>query len=60
MSFKDEKWAVDSSEKLPEGRMAQLSVYELIEAEEIVRADERVRKLAADVGKSSACLLVYT
>lgn len=33
--------------------MAQLSVYELIEAEEIVRADERVRKLAADVGKLS-------
>lgn len=51
LSVKDDKWVVDSSEKLPEGRMAQLSVYELIEAEEIVRADERVRKLAADVGK---------
>ncbi|KAF8606428.1 peroxisomal copper amine oxidase [Ceratobasidium sp. AG-I] len=50
LSFKDDKWVVDGAEKLPEGRMAQLSVYELIEAEEIVRADERVRKLAADVG----------
>ncbi|KAG9123675.1 hypothetical protein FRC07_014312 [Ceratobasidium sp. 392] len=50
LTFKGEKWTVDTAEKLPEGRMAQLTVYELIEAEEIVRADERVRKLAADVG----------
>ncbi|KAG9089314.1 hypothetical protein FS749_001435, partial [Ceratobasidium sp. UAMH 11750] len=50
LSFKDDKWAVDAAEKLPEGRMAQLTVYELLEAEEIVRADERVRKLAAEVG----------
>ncbi|QRV89473.1 primary-amine oxidase [Ceratobasidium sp. AG-Ba] len=50
LSLKDESWIVDSAEKLPEGRMAQLSLFELIEAEEIVRADERVQKLAADVG----------
>ncbi|KAG8681374.1 hypothetical protein FRC09_017533, partial [Ceratobasidium sp. 395] len=50
LSLKDEKWIVDSAEKLPEGRLAQISVNELIEAAEVVRADERVRKLAADVG----------
>ncbi|KAG8744999.1 hypothetical protein FRC10_009107 [Ceratobasidium sp. 414] len=49
-SLKDEKWTIDSAEKLPEGRLAQISVNELIEAADIVRADERVRKLAADVG----------
>jgi hypothetical protein len=51
VSVKNEKWSVDSAEKLPEGRMAQLCVNELIEAAEIVRADERVKKLAADVGR---------
>lgn len=38
--------------------MPQLSVYELIEAEQIVRNDERVQKLAADVGESSVCAVL--
>ncbi|KAG9099696.1 hypothetical protein FRC07_010502, partial [Ceratobasidium sp. 392] len=41
LSLKDEKWSVDSAEKLPEGRLAQISVNELIEAADVVRADER-------------------
>ncbi|CAE7052540.1 unnamed protein product [Rhizoctonia solani] len=50
LSFQAAEWVVDGTEQLPEGTMPQLSVQELIEAEEIVRADERVRKLCADVG----------
>lgn len=53
MTLKDGKWDVDNSETLPEGRMAQISIHELICSQEIVRADERVRKLAADVGESN-------
>ncbi|CAE6427598.1 unnamed protein product [Rhizoctonia solani] len=50
LSFKESEWVVDDAERLPEGQMPQLSVNELIEAEQIVRNDERVRKLCADVG----------
>jgi primary-amine oxidase len=56
----DDTWVVDSSEKLPEGTMPQLSVYELIEAEQIVRNDERVQKLAADVGEYNTSVAVCT
>ncbi|ELU40085.1 peroxisomal copper amine oxidase [Rhizoctonia solani AG-1 IA] len=48
--FKESEWVVDGTEQLPEGQMPQLSVNELIEAEQIVRNDERVKKLCADVG----------
>lgn len=51
LSRKEEIWVVDSAEQLAEGVMPQLSAEELIEAEEIVRGDERVRKLAADIGE---------
>lgn len=44
-------WAVETIEKLPEGVQPQISVEELLLCEEIIRADERVRKLAKDVGK---------
>ncbi|KAF8754266.1 amine oxidase [Rhizoctonia solani] len=50
LSFKESEWVVDGTEQLPEGQMPQLSVNELIEAEQIVRNDERVKKLCADVG----------
>ncbi|KAJ1307241.1 hypothetical protein OPQ81_001354 [Rhizoctonia solani] len=50
LSLQATEWVVDHAEQLPEGRMPELSVEELIEAEQIVRDDERVRKLCADVG----------
>ncbi|KAH9847764.1 peroxisomal copper amine oxidase [Lenzites betulinus] len=43
-------WVVDVVDKLPEGVQPQISVEELLLCEEIIRADERVIKLAADVG----------
>lgn len=43
---------MDSLEILPEGIQPQITVEELLLCEDIVRADERVRKLAADVGVS--------
>jgi primary-amine oxidase len=45
------EWTVEALNKLPEGTQPQNTVEELIAAEDIVRADERVRKLAADVGE---------
>jgi primary-amine oxidase len=51
LTFNDSEWVVDGADQLPEGQMPQLSVNELIEAEQIVRNDERVRKLCADVGE---------
>jgi primary-amine oxidase len=39
--------------KLPVGVQPQITVEELLLAEETIRADERVRKLAAEVGSWS-------
>ncbi|KAI0755527.1 peroxisomal copper amine oxidase [Fomes fomentarius] len=50
VSLHGQDWAVDTLETLPEGVQPQISVEELLLCEEIIRADERVRKLAADVG----------
>ena len=50
LSLKGQDWVVDTLEKLPEGVQPQISVEELLLCEEIIRADERVIKFAADVG----------
>ncbi|RDB19304.1 Copper amine oxidase 1 [Hypsizygus marmoreus] len=50
LSLIDGEWTVDTIEKLPEIQQPQISVEELVEAEGVIKADERVRKLAADVG----------
>jgi len=55
IAFKDEKWRVESFEKLPEGTQPQISVEELIRCEEIIKKDPTVQKLAKDVG---SCILV--
>lgn len=46
-------WVVESSLVLEEGVQSQLSPEELEQAEQHVRADERVRALAAEIGESS-------
>jgi len=50
LSLKDGVWTVDTLDKLAEGIQPQISVEELIACEEVVRKDERIRKLAKDVG----------
>lgn len=45
---------MDTLDKLPEGTQPQISPGELIECEEVIRADPGVRKLAADVGNYPA------
>ncbi|KAI0668175.1 peroxisomal copper amine oxidase [Trametes maxima] len=50
LSLNGQDWVVDSIEKLPDGVQPQISVEELLLCEEIIRADERVIKLAAEVG----------
>lgn len=45
------EWLIDTLDKLPTGTQPQISVEELVAAEDVVRADETVRKLAAEVGK---------
>ncbi|KDQ19347.1 hypothetical protein BOTBODRAFT_27929 [Botryobasidium botryosum FD-172 SS1] len=50
LSFTDSAWRVDVLTKLPEGTQPQLTIEELLEAEEHVRNDETVIKLAAEVG----------
>ncbi|KZT30206.1 hypothetical protein NEOLEDRAFT_1174522 [Neolentinus lepideus HHB14362 ss-1] len=50
VAFKDGKWEVESIDLLPEGTQPQISPQELAQAEDIIRADERVQKLAKDVG----------
>lgn len=52
LCLKDGTWEVETLEKLPEGIQPQISVEELLLCEEIARADERVQKLAKEVGKS--------
>ena len=56
-SLKDGVWAVDTIDKLPEGIQPQISVEELLLCEDIIRADERVLKLAKDVGMYLSCSL---
>ena len=51
VSLKDGRWEVDAIEQLPEGVQPQISVEELLLCEDIIRKDERVVKLAADVGE---------
>lgn len=46
-----EDWTVESIDKLPEGVQPQISVEELLLCEDIIRADERVIKLAKEVGE---------
>ncbi|KAH9940012.1 peroxisomal copper amine oxidase [Epithele typhae] len=50
VALKDKEWEVETLDKLPEGVQPQISVEELLLCEEIIRADERVIKLAADIG----------
>ncbi|RPD53949.1 peroxisomal copper amine oxidase [Lentinus tigrinus ALCF2SS1-7] len=50
LALNGQDWIVESIEKLPEGVQPQISVEELLLCEEIIRADERVIKLAAEVG----------
>ncbi|KAH9895668.1 copper amine oxidase [Cubamyces lactineus] len=50
LSLNGQDWVVDSLDKLPEGVQPQISVEELLLCEEIIRADERVIQLAAEVG----------
>ncbi|EMD34277.1 hypothetical protein CERSUDRAFT_117158 [Gelatoporia subvermispora B] len=50
LSLKEGQWEVDSLDQLPEGVQPQITVEELLLCEEIIRKDERVQKLAADVG----------
>ncbi|KAH0591412.1 Peroxisomal primary amine oxidase [Termitomyces sp. J132] len=50
LSYRDSRWQVDTFEKLPEALHAQISPEELVAAEEVVRKDPVVQKLAAAVG----------
>ncbi|KAI0824402.1 peroxisomal copper amine oxidase [Trametes gibbosa] len=50
VSLHGQDWIVDTVDKLPEGVQPQISVQELLLCEEIIRADQRVIKLAAEVG----------
>ena len=52
LALKDGDWTVETLDKLSEGVQPQISVEELLLCEDIIRADERVRKLAKDVGES--------
>ncbi|KAG8954280.1 hypothetical protein FRC04_000505 [Tulasnella sp. 424] len=45
-------WVVNEIDTLPEGTQPQITVEELIECDELVRKDETVLKLAAEVGVS--------
>jgi hypothetical protein len=44
-------WSVESLLKLPEGTQPQNSLGELLECEDIIKNDARVRALAKEVGK---------
>lgn len=48
--MKEDTWTVDSLEKLGDGVQPQISVEELLQCEDIIRKDERVIKLAKEVG----------
>ncbi|KAG8895878.1 hypothetical protein FRC01_012154, partial [Tulasnella sp. 417] len=49
LSSDKKAWVVDEIETLPEGTQPQITVEELIECDELVRKDETVLKLAAEV-----------
>ena len=51
LALKGDAWEVETIDKLPEGTQPQISVEELLMCEDIIRADERVIKLAKDVGE---------
>lgn len=59
LALKDGAWEVISLDKLPDGVQAQISVEELLMCEDIIRKDERVIKLAKDVGKPAYPLASY-
>lgn len=50
LALKGATWEVQAVEALPEGQQPQISVEELLLCEDIIRADERVQKLAKEVG----------
>ncbi|TDL20438.1 peroxisomal copper amine oxidase [Rickenella mellea] len=50
LTFKGSEWIIDTIEQLPEGTQPQISVEELIAAEQAIRDDPRVQALAKDVG----------
>jgi primary-amine oxidase len=51
LSFKDGSWSVDSLDLLSESEHPQISVEELVDAELVVRNNERVQQLAKEVGE---------
>lgn len=52
-----DKATVDVYSELEEGQHVGITLEELAEAERIVKADERVQKLCADVGKPLSSVL---
>jgi primary-amine oxidase len=44
-------WTVESAEKLPAGLQPQISPEELLECEDIIKADPEVQRLAKEVGE---------
>ena len=50
VSLHGQDWVVDTLDKLPNGVQPQISVEDLQSCEEIIKRDERVIKLAAEVG----------
>ena len=50
LSLRGENWLVDCLDKLPDEQQPHITFEELITCEEVVCNDERVQKLAADVG----------
>lgn len=50
LSEETSQWSLETIKKLPEGTQPQLSPGELLAAEEVIKKDETVRKLAKDVG----------
>lgn len=51
LALKGAEWEVQTIDKLPDGVQPQISVEELLLCEDIIRADERVIKLAKEVGE---------
>ena len=58
LTLKDSAWKVDVIEKLPVGTQPQISVEELVQAEEAIRNDPKVQELAKAVGKFLKIILV--
>jgi hypothetical protein len=51
VSLKDGQWSLIKLDKLEEGTQPPITIEELTEIEDVVRNDERVKKLAKDVGE---------